>query len=362
MAAVRADRSVRGDSVGVNERVAPASGGSRGASPSVSRRALFGLVALVGMAIVGLLLLEGVLRVVSIDLPAPPIYPGDHVAVESENTDPDLGWKLAPNRTVEQPFEDGAFTYHTNALGFRGSAAAIAPGTRGVAFLGDSYTLGHGVADDETFPSLLASRLSLSPCCNFGVSGYSIGQMWRTLETHALPLQPSAVVLSFIFNDFYREQAYHQFSTWTRRPVFTLVGGVPVPMTEANRPGAVYRLFAQHTKLYAAWMRVESAAIKRYPVGGTWRLNHAIFAAIRDACRAQGVPLLVVYLPQRDLYQPLPMLAPEFAALGIDFVDLSLALPPDPRSLYFSRDLHMNAAGNRFVADRLEGTLRAILK
>jgi len=314
-----------------------------------------------GILAIVLGLLEVALRVVPVDMPAPPVFPGDHKAAEGDTIDPDIGWKLIPHTATEDKTTDFTVTYHTNGQGFRGSKDLTPDPSRRIAFLGDSFTFGIGVADDETFPSLLAGRLELAQCCNFGISGFSIGQMWLTLRQYALPLKPTAVVLSFIFDDMQREQAYHSFGSWVRRPIFTLEGDTLVPLTEENRPGALYRFFAQNTKLYTAWLRVESALMKRYPIGATWRLNRAIFTAIRDDCRAAGVPLVVVYIPQRNLPQKLPMLSAEFERLGIDFIDLSTDLPLDRRSLYFETDRHFNAAGHRFVADGLEKKLRTTI-
>jgi hypothetical protein len=328
---------------------------------SQGRKLSFALTATLGASAVVLVVLEGALRLAGADLPPPPLFPGDRVTVADEREDVDIGWKLPPNRVIEAKSADFSVSYRSNALGFRGTEHEIESGSRGVAFLGDSYTFGHGVSDDETFPSVLAERLNLSQCCNLAMPAFSLGQMWLTLRKYGLPLRPSAVVVSFIFDDFYREGAYHELGRWFRRPVFRLENGAPVPMTETNRPGAVYRLIAQQTKLYAASIRLENALLKRITIGPTWALNRAIFAAMRDDCRAAGIPFLVVYLPQKGLPQTLPWMAAEFANLDIDFIDLSRQLPPAPRHLYFREDLHMNAAGNRYVADKLEPTLEAIL-
>jgi len=96
----------------------------------------------------------------------------------------------------------------TNAHGFRGP---IVPrrrsGARRVACIGDSYTFGEGVGDDETWPAQLAAELEREATTtkhevmNCGVNSYDTRQEVRLLETRVLPYDPDLVLLAFFLND-----------------------------------------------------------------------------------------------------------------------------------------------------------------
>ncbi|QDV06587.1 hypothetical protein Poly30_20970 [Planctomycetes bacterium Poly30] len=80
-------------------------------------------------------------------------------------------------------------------------------GALDIIVIGDSYTFGWGVEDDETFPVLLAQRLkegeglSNVRVKNAGVSGFNTMQEASFLESRWEEWQPDVVVLGFVMND-----------------------------------------------------------------------------------------------------------------------------------------------------------------
>lgn len=301
--------------------------------------------------LIGILLCELALRLSGDAIYEPPLYPGEVEPVRDETFDPLLGWKLPPDAGLAETSDEYSVTYRSNRQGFRSRRdfALGAPGRR-IAMLGDSYTFGSGVADDETFAARLESMLDDTRVDNFGIGAWGVDQMWLALRHVALPLGPDLVIVSFIRNDLDRSlSSYRKDHVWRWKPAFRLADGELVPMTVENRPGAVRRFIHRHSRLYRLWRRTEHSLSRRYPVGYRWRLNRALFAAIRDDCRRAGVPLLVVHIPI-NRRKPAPMFAREFAAMGIDYLDLAGELPAAADALYYPRDRHLNPAGHRFVA------------
>ncbi|HXG43336.1 MAG TPA: hypothetical protein VNJ71_01125 [Gemmatimonadales bacterium] len=92
-----------------------------------------------------------------------------------------------------------------NALGLRDRAVDPADSVeQRVLALGDSYTVGFGVEEDEAWPRLLEARLDAGSCrarpvrvINAGVSGYGLRQMRLWGEELVPRLRPAAVVLGF---------------------------------------------------------------------------------------------------------------------------------------------------------------------
>ncbi|MBN1941998.1 MAG: SGNH/GDSL hydrolase family protein [Phycisphaerae bacterium] len=103
---------------------------------------------------------------------------------------------------------------HTDELGLRCSAGDDTPATKPagevrVAVLGDSVTFGEGVKDnDETFCRVLqnvlntASGIDRYRVYNFGVSAYSVKDMYNTLVHRAVLVQPDIVLMAVVPEDF----------------------------------------------------------------------------------------------------------------------------------------------------------------
>jgi lysophospholipase L1-like esterase len=96
-----------------------------------------------------------------------------------------------------------------NSLGYRGGEMSTAPqpSTVRIACIGDSWTFGMPVGQDQTYPSRLATWLHRQrpgvryDVQNFGVLGYSSFQGLRLLETRIFDFDPDIVVIGFGMND-----------------------------------------------------------------------------------------------------------------------------------------------------------------
>lgn len=320
----------------------------------LSKRALL----LAAATLLALAAAEALLAVFGVAEPDPHVYPGERVAASAPSVDPLIGWKLPPSRSITETTPAYSVTYRSNRQGFRSRRDfERLTRKRRVAFLGDSYTMGSGVEDDETFAHLLQRRLRRTQSYNFGIGGFGVDQMWLTLRHYALPVDPDLVVLSFIRPNLRRARsAYRMGHDWLAKPVFRLDAGELVPMTLDNRPGTLRRFAERHSRLVEIGRRIDYSLGRRLGFGYTWRLNRAIFERVRDDCRAAGVPLVVVYIPV-NRRNPAPLFAREFADLGIPFLDLTPLLPAEADRLYHRLDPHLNAAGHSFVADRLAAFL-----
>lgn len=159
------------------------------------------------VVLAGLLLLEGGLRLVlgnfaqsrllqRSDLPG--VCLENQPGVELTYT----GWFLRQPPT----------TMRTNALGGRGPEVPP-PGERPrVLLLGDSFTFGQGVEEDQTFGAALEKHLRALgtevEVLNFGVPGHSQPQSVALLEQRLLPLRPDLVLLVVFANDLSPVDSY----------------------------------------------------------------------------------------------------------------------------------------------------------
>ena len=121
---------------------------------------------------------------------------------------PEIHWELKPGLDVE--FKLAPF--RTNAAGLRDREYALEKpaGTFRVAFVGDSFTMGSGVALEDVFHSRLerlwserADGLAVD-CLNFGVGGYNLLSYVGVLTHRALAYAPDLVVVCLTANDLDR--------------------------------------------------------------------------------------------------------------------------------------------------------------
>lgn len=109
----------------------------------------------------------------------------------------DLVYELRPNTDV-RGFGPEHIT--VDEQGFRTTPGGNPDGPL-IALIGDSYTFGHGVNDDETNPAYLQEEFPVSNVLNAGVDGYNIEQEALVMEHKIAPLNPEIIVVEFVFND-----------------------------------------------------------------------------------------------------------------------------------------------------------------
>jgi hypothetical protein len=161
-------------------------------------------------------------------------------------TDPTLGWRLQPDWKGRHAHHDFDVAYSINAWGFRGlDARDHRPPARSIAIVGDSFTFGIGVNDDEVFTQLLNRRLLGSHrVYNFSVPGYSTDQELLLAERQILGTRPDVLVLVvYLANDLFDNQLTMPLQVRQAKPRFVLDGDTltltnsPVPSGPADRAG-----------------------------------------------------------------------------------------------------------------------------
>lgn len=145
-----------------------------------------------------------------------------------------LGWRKKPGVTVRNVTGEYAVTETINSLGFRGPE--IPPtkvgGEYRVLVLGDSFTEGYTVDQQDLFSIRLNARLSEAhsgsqiTVINAGTTGYSTDQELLLLRQVGARLEPDLVVLMFCDNDLLYNLRPNYWSS--AKPLFQMdtAGGV----------------------------------------------------------------------------------------------------------------------------------------
>ena len=162
--------------------------------------------------------------------------------------DPVRGWSLRPNAVAFKDLEGGALV-RINKDGYRGPLVPRSkpPDTYRIAVLGDSFTLGAHVDEDETFTAVM--ERSLARCSglpgrveaiNFGVTGYGTAQQLLTFRHQAFHYRPDAVLLAmFTGNDI--ENNHRALARDPLAPYF-LLDGDQLVLDESFRDSRHYQL------------------------------------------------------------------------------------------------------------------------
>lgn len=180
--------------------------------------------------------------------------------------DPYRHHALVPNSYAEIRQRDFAYIQRVNSLGLRGPETTVEKpaGTRRILMLGDSFTMGKGVEDDETFSVLVEKTLQpvLKACgggalevLNGGVDSYAPVLSYIELDRDLAKLAPDLVVLNLDNSDLVQEAAY-------RKEAVRAADGTIVAVPMASR-SSLYERFVSWTSRNLFFTRALLAYVNR---------------------------------------------------------------------------------------------------
>jgi len=223
--------------------------------------------------------------------------------------DPSKGWMPKPNVKDLKVFDNK--TLNTNSKSLRGKRE-FSYGRDGerlrILILGDSFTFGDEVSDDETYSSYLQALLPNAEVINMGVHGYGHDQMLILLKEEGIKYAPDIVILGFLPLDMSRNLlSFRDYA----KPRFQLQGGVlkltgtPVPRPEEilkwdwARPRIV-DLFSLVRHQIKRGLRIQEQEMQTITTAILTDMIHTIE-------KIPAIPILA-YLPRaREIAKPVPM-------------------------------------------------------
>lgn len=220
--------------------------------------------------------------------------------------DPTRGWALKPGIREMSVFQGKVL--NSNGKGLRGVTEYpySRTGKRRIVMLGDSFTFGEEVSDNDTYAHQLEAALPNTEVLNLGVQGYGHDQMLLYLRQEGLRYHPDIVMVGFAYLDIYRN--IWNFFAYAK-PRFRLVLGtlqltnVPVPAPERVLAQEPYRPkildLLEMLRAKIGWATGQNEAEAR-------ALTRALLAEIAAATRGIGAVPVFVYLPVYEEIQPLP--------------------------------------------------------
>lgn len=360
-----------------------------GLDKRVSRLTLRTVAVLLGL-LAGLLGGEGLVRIWGSEVPAA-IERAIRLTEQIDDV-PRLGYALRASARDEQTYPSSSqgparvVRYSTNRHRLRGAdfERAAPDGTRRIACVGDSFTFGTGVQDEETWPAALERELRAKgeqvEVLNAGVMGYDARQQVAWLTGRVLEFEPDLVVLCTYLNDLGPPRKLdkpEEYADLARMVRFGLTAQAPEP--GAGRTAAERRLGAARRasklvdllahRLHARWNASYTAERTRRgfdPKGRAFEEYAILLELARERCRLAGAELHLALYPvpvALDDY-PFEAIHDQVSALanrlGIPFHDLlePLVALGDSNLIVHPSDAHPNpkahAAVGRFLALAIE--------
>lgn len=288
--------------------------------------------------------------------------------------DEELGWVNTPGVQLEDHYGPGK-SITINSQGLRGLVDHTEEDAFRVICLGDSFTLGYGVDDRETFPLLLEEKLPNSAeVVNMGQGGYSVGQDYLWLKRLAPTLKPKLVVCVFIVEDFRRLltiRTANGFGT----PQFDVVGdsvevsNVPVPpKLPVGEALPVTHTLTETLSRHSTLVRSLGNLVRSEEVDQDEQALYTgvhILLEIQKLCQKMDCGMVVALTPTLPevfdvsaavRYQKYENALSIFLSeRGIPFRDLSPAFDQSVAKPYFLDEAfhHYSPAGNAVVAQEL---------
>lgn len=320
--------------------------------------------------------------------------------------DRELGWTVRPN------FASADGRVHTNALAARGTREyprVKAAGTLRCVFVGDSFTWGDEVADDDTFEAQLEAANPRVEAINFGVAAYGTDQALLRLRRDGFPLAPDVVVVGLLLENIgrnvnrYRPLWYPATGAAPTKPRFVLADGalelVPQPfatqaeLCAAIEDGSVLTRTAEHeywradpglgvlrassfARAAGVWLAQRERDVARAwsdPDGEPFLVTLAILEACVRESRAAGAQHVYVLVFPREsdarslgnhgpaywsaLHTALEARGIEYIEIGWEIADSLLAADASPSEPRVYTGGHLSRASNAMVSRALHGHL-----
>jgi hypothetical protein len=361
------------------------------------RRMLFGITAVLLIVCAGLAAAEWLLRWRQLR-----IIKSDRLTPGLSRPDAQLGWLPTRHWTGRHEHHDFDVTYSINGTGFRGDdIRAHKPPAKSIAVVGDSFTFGTGVNDDETFVALLNQhRSGRERFYNFAVAGYSTDQELLLVEREVLRWKPDRLLLVvYLANDLFDNQLPLSLQVNRAKPMFILTNGVlfltniPASLSaeRSRQPSLRDMVLGTGRAQQGLRMRLEtrsylarsfSEALLPAPdlsSGFDQRFDYglslfwALVERMRESCRTNGTEFTMALMSGHSLvenprslsaqYQEFfrRRIAAESSKRRVTVIDLASQLQQRYRQQggkwFHPNEGHLNSAGHQVVAEILDQAL-----
>jgi hypothetical protein len=217
-----------------------------------------------------------------------------------------LGWFLKPGTELRHQGPEFDVVVRTNSQGIRADkeySYEKVPGKKRILTIGDSFTFGHGVGNDETYAAFLEGLIPNTEVINLGVSAYGTDQQLLVLETKGLKYHPDLVILGFYKGDIFRNDDL--FHNMLPKPMYKLeddgnlvLTHVPVPKEKLNVQNlGLGQKLLRKSRLYRILSARGGWLLEHLGYGQAWDITEAILKKMDETAHKADAKFLVLIFP-----------------------------------------------------------------
>ena len=309
---------------------------------------------------------------------------GDRALVNDNS----IGFVAAPNASsIRKHFKTGlAYHLFNDERGGRVNSPRTITGDRvAIMTIGCSFSIGHGIENEETFTSILGQRFGV-PVANYSQSSYGTLQSLQMLERN-LDQTPKIIIYGFIedhprrnlapgippaYAPFYIAVSHIAFDSGGKPYVHAPDMRFSVEKAQQFLEDVVFdNSFGINDILWGAriaWLRYAQKDLFSYVDTSETRQKSMDFLMrkMSEAARSIDAALIVLYIPlltRGETSPPSPVLIKSLSS-DVVFVDLSPVIKnyysnPENPDLRLKNDGHPNRLAHRLIADELEKIIRS---
>ncbi|NEO56706.1 MAG: hypothetical protein F6K54_28700 [Okeania sp. SIO3B5] len=284
-----------------------------------------------------------------------------------------LGWVNIPNADIPNMYGQGIY-FRTNSQSFRNNedfTINIPPNKVRVICSGDSFTMGWGVSNDQTWCQLLTLTNQRLQSINMGQGGYGVDQAYLWYKRDGTKFDHNIQIFAFITDDFVRMQRAR--SLGYGKPLLSLENGelvndnFPVPrgsflvpkITEGSKYFQELRFLGLWQTLFPRKMETDNKYVVQTPA-----IAIKFFEELAKINQEKNSKLVVVYLPiSSDYYLNesnfwRQYLQAELEKRNIIYIDLITEfrkrMPNEQvQTAFLGGNGHYSVSGNEFIANVL---------
>lgn len=289
------------------------------------------------------------------------------------SADPVVGYVPTPNFAGTFAREEYEHGVRIGESGLRGEdPRPRRPETYRIVCLGDSFTWGLGVADDEAYPHLLEQRLSRRfpgvdvQVLNAGVPGYGTADELRYFGSRVEALDPDLVIVQFLAENDFNDNRQPALGRVELRDGWLHSAEPPRPQPQRTidwlkRHSVLARAVSERAGYLAARLGLATATDgDRFSQADSARAAR-LLGEVAALAAARGAASLFVFVTgqtpvvaERPVEVAAARVIKEAArAAGADFLSLTPALRrrTDRFELYYPLDGHWTARGHAAAAE-----------
>lgn len=278
-----------------------------------------------------------------------------------------------PNVNIPNMYGEGIY-FQTNSQSLRNNedfSINIPSNKVRIICSGDSFTMGWGVSNDQTWCQLLTSINQRLQTMNMGQGGYGVDQVYLWYKRDGTKFEHNIQIFAFITDDFVRMQSAKFFGYG--KPLLFLENGelvnhnFPVPrgafLFPKTREGSRYiqelRFLYLWQKLFPRKLETDNQYVAQTPA-----IAMKIFEELAETNRDKNSTLVVIYLPiSSDYYKNesdfwRQYLQVELEKRNIIYLDLIAEFRkrmPNEQvgTAFLGSNGHYSVSGNEFIANLL---------